>query len=504
MNLRLEEGARSSNECDIWSERSEQFELTSIEYTFDSPFPVPATPLASVRRTFLGTPRKTDSCKKNGWRTSVATLLARNEAKWSHRRRLRDILGAPTSAVIVAFGLRLAAIQALHTYRFAPDHDYYAFGTEMGRIARSIVLGHGFGSPLHGWTGPTAMVGPVYPYLIAGVFRLFGVYSIAAAWILLTLNSVFSALTCLTIAAIGRQAFGRRAGDWAAWVWAAFPFAIYWPVKWVWDTSLSTLLFSAAFLATLKVDATSRPLRWAGIGLLWGIVGLTNTTFLSIFPFAVAWLCVRLHRDGRAWIMPAGILAASCLLTLAPWVIRNHMVFGHWLLRSNLGLELAQGNLDGDEPRAWRSHPAFNDTEMEKYRRQGELAYMAQKQREVFHFLATHPQTFARLSLKKAAYFWTGTSDLRRVFRFPELLYSLPSLLAVVGVFLAVRRGNSAGPLFAATLLVFPLIYYVTHPDPRFRHLIEPEIVILATYTITRFSANTSDHTVTRAPSGNA
>jgi len=435
----------------------------------------------------------------------VATLIAGDGAKSSHGQRLRDILGAPAAAAMVGFGLRLAAIVALRTYRFEPDHDYYAFGTEMGRIARSIVWGHGFGSPLHGWTGPTAMVGPVYPYLIAGVFLLFGVYSIAAAWTLLTLNSVFSALTCLTIAAIGRQAFGRRAGDWAAWVWAAFPFAIYWPVKWVWDTSLSTLLFSAAFLATLRIDATSRPLRWAGVGLLWGIVGLTNTTFLSIFPFAVAWFCLRLHQGVRAWIVPAGIVTASCLLALAPWVIRNHMVFGHWLLRSNLGLELAQGNLEGaEEPRAWRSHPAFNDAEMEQYRREGELAYMAEKQQEVYRFITTHPQAFARLTLKKAAYFWTGTSEIRRVFRFPELLYSLPSLLAMVGVFLAIRDGNSTGVLFAATLIVFPLVYYVTHPDPRFRHLIEPEIVVLATYTITRFSPKTSADAAPRTPSGNA
>jgi 4-amino-4-deoxy-L-arabinose transferase-like glycosyltransferase len=401
--------------------------------------------------------------------------------------RLRPVLNSPTAAAVLALGLRLAAMNAIHTYRFAPDHDYYAFGTEMGRIARSIVWGRGFSSPLHGPTGPTAMVGPVYPYLIAGVFRLFGVYTIAAAWTMLALNSLFSALTCLTVAAIGHRAFGRKTGTWAAWIWAVFPFAIYWPIAWVWDTSLSTLLFSAAFLAMLRTDATSRIVRWAGVGLLWGIVVLANTTFLSIFPLAMAWLCVRLHRAGRPWIVPAGIVTLSCLMTLTPWLVRNHMVFGHWVLRSNLGLELAQGNAGGaGEPRAWRLHPAFNETEMEKYRRQGELAYMAEKQREVFHFIATNPQTFAQLTLKKVAYFWAGTSEIRRIVRFPELLYSLTSLLAAAGLFFAIGARNATAPLFAATLIVFPLIYYVTHPDPRFRHLIEPEILVLATYAITR------------------
>jgi len=59
-------------------------------------------------------------------------------------------------------------------------------------------------------TGPTAVVSPVYVYLLAGVFRLFGrtPASIVAA---LGLNSLFSALTCIPVFLLARRCFnGRR------------------------------------------------------------------------------------------------------------------------------------------------------------------------------------------------------------------------------------------------------------------------------------------------------
>src|SRR5215472_13445685 len=92
---------------------------------------------------------------------------------------------SPWTMVVAAFTLRAAVMVALRTYQYPAAQDHYLFGTEMGRVARSLVAGGGFGSPLHGNTGPTAMVGPVYPFIIAAAFKLFGVYSTAAAVVLL-------------------------------------------------------------------------------------------------------------------------------------------------------------------------------------------------------------------------------------------------------------------------------------------------------------------------------
>src|SRR5581483_9028198 len=102
----------------------------------------------------------------------------------------------PWFIVAVALLLRLLVITVGHTYRITPRRDYFQFGWEAGRIARSIATNQGFSSPTDLPTGPTAWEAPLYPYLLAGVFKLFGVYSRGSAWIILALNSVFSGLTC--------------------------------------------------------------------------------------------------------------------------------------------------------------------------------------------------------------------------------------------------------------------------------------------------------------------
>src|SRR5881628_2409883 len=86
--------------------------------------------------------------------------------------------------VLVAFLLRLAVITIGHTYRITPRRDHFQFGWEMGRLARSIAQGHGFSTPTDLDSGPSAWTAPVYPYILAGVFRIFGIYSAASAWII--------------------------------------------------------------------------------------------------------------------------------------------------------------------------------------------------------------------------------------------------------------------------------------------------------------------------------
>ena len=55
--------------------------------------------------------------------------------------------------VLAAFLIRLGVVAFLYPERLNPDRDHWRFAGETGRIARFIVQGHGFGSPLHADTG---------------------------------------------------------------------------------------------------------------------------------------------------------------------------------------------------------------------------------------------------------------------------------------------------------------------------------------------------------------
>src|SRR5262245_52048278 len=113
-----------------------------------------------------------------------------------------------------------------HTYKSSPGQEN--LGWETGSIAYSVATGQGFSSPFHGNTGPTAWVAPLYPYLVAGVFKVFGIYSSLSIWMLLALNSLFSALTCLTIYFIAVESLDERTALWSAWLWAVLPYSMYW------------------------------------------------------------------------------------------------------------------------------------------------------------------------------------------------------------------------------------------------------------------------------------
>ena len=81
---------------------------------------------------------------------------------------------SPWWIAAIAFLLRFAWIIIGHTYRIKPTDENFGFGWEMGRIAASIASGKGFANQFGPPTGPTAWEPPLYPYLTAAAFLLFG------------------------------------------------------------------------------------------------------------------------------------------------------------------------------------------------------------------------------------------------------------------------------------------------------------------------------------------
>jgi 4-amino-4-deoxy-L-arabinose transferase-like glycosyltransferase len=407
---------------------------------------------------------------------------------------LRRLLKPPTIIVVVALLFRLALILALDTYHFDPARDHYRFGREFGRVARSIASGQGFGSPFHGPSGPTAILPPVYPYVLAGVFRLFGIYSALSGFATLTLQSLSSALTCLVTFYIGEKSFSRTVGKAAAWVFAFNPFGIYISVEWVWETALSTLLVSLVFLETLYLQHSTRRRDWLAFGLLCALTALTNPAVIAALPFLGLWLW-RWLREQRAHPGPLiGTATLVFLLSATPWLGRNYLVFHQVIpFRSNFGLELRLGNYpDGMGTRALAMHPSQNNRELEKYRRMGEIAYIAEKKREAIQFIARHPRTFLKLTVLRFLMWWTGeewkihgTSRLAPWGTAGQIFgFGMESALAFMGLALAARTGNRHALLYAIFLVCYPLAYYVTFPELRFRHPLEPIMTVLCVYAL--------------------
>jgi 4-amino-4-deoxy-L-arabinose transferase-like glycosyltransferase len=391
--------------------------------------------------------------------------------------------------VLIAFLLRLAVITVGHTYRITPRRDHFQFGWEMGRIARSIAEGQGFSSPTDLPTGPSAWAPPLYPYILAGVFKLFGVYSALSAWVILAFNSIFAALTCLTLYRIAERIYGPAVARATAWTWAIFPYAIYWPVRVVWETSLTTFWLSLALLLTLRMaDETPRLRMWILFGLLWGVIALTNTAIVSMFPFCLLWLLYHLPRRGRQ-SLGAALCVLTAALVVSPWLLRNYEVFGKFIfVRDNLPLEMYEANNDQSAGLWTRNeHPGNNPEAMRKFQELGEIGFMAEKKQEVRQFIREHPARFLLFTAERAVYFWIAPPQATIIAGYDLMIsrhtnFLLGAVLAFAGLWLTIRNRKRGAFLLACFLLLYPLPYYLVMPFVRYKHPIEPEMIMLIVY----------------------
>lgn len=392
----------------------------------------------------------------------------------------------------VSLLLRLAVILVGHTYRFKAGDGGFSFGFEMGRIGRAIALGRGFADPFNGQTGPTAWEPPLYPYLIAGIFRLTGVYTQASAFILLALNSIFSSLNCIPIFLIARRCFSEKVAVWSAWMWALLPWIMFWCTRWVWETSLAALLLTLIFWLTLRMEDLRGVSPWIAFGVLWGVAGLTNTSLLAFLPASGLWALYR--QRSRVAVIGAALAAVFFAATIAPWMVRNYEVFGKVIfIRANFGAEVRLGN-GPDANGTWMSyvHPSKNIVEFHRYQQLGEIAYVAERKREAISFISHDWPRFARLSVKRFVYYWNGlpkTSTSPYLAPFANSLFLASSVLAFWGLGRALRKRQTGAWLFLWLVLTYPTIYYFVFPHPRYRHPIEPELLILIVYLLSEARA---------------
>ena len=398
----------------------------------------------------------------------------------------------------LSFLLQVAAIGALHQYRTRQGDDHFEFGWEMGRVGRSIAEGHGFSSPYEGNTGPTAWEPPLYPYLIGGVFKVFGIYTSASAWVLLGINSLFATLTCLPIFLIARRTFGERIAVWSAYTWALNPYIWYWSIHWIWDTTFTPLVLTCVFLLALELQEWSGLRGWALFGALYGVGALANPTMLAFLPFCGLWIWRQRYRRGLPSIGGVALSSVVFFLVLSPWVIRNYEVFGRFVfLRDDFGLQVRLGNgPHADGMLMAYLQPNLNHLELEKFQQMGELAYGESCKKVAFAWIREHPARFAVVSLKRFFYYWNGvpkpTNSLAPV-DFRNSAFLATSVLALWGLGRALRQKRPGAWLYAGLVLTYPTVYYFVFPHARYRHPIEPELFILIVFLLSEVQARGTD-----------
>ena len=401
--------------------------------------------------------------------------------------------------MLVALVLRLNYMWQFQSIHPRQGVSVIPFLFESGNIAHSLATGHGFSSPFRVDTGPTAWMTPLFPLLLAGIFRIFGVYTFHAWAAMVLLNISCCTLACIPIYFAARRIGGIALAAGSAWLWAIFPNAILMPVESMWDACISALLVATILWATLALERaeSKRPRNWCVYGLLWGVALMFNATLAALFPFLAGWLAYRAQQQNRAWLRNAAAAVAIIILCCVPWTVRNYRVFHQFVpLRSVLGLQLWLGNNDQTQD-IFRGdlHPIYNTPEREKYIAQGEIAYMQQKKQEAIEYMLSHPTREAHLILYRAISIWSGgtpypledfigTPSLR--FRTVLAFNLVATLGTLCGIIILFRERSPFAIPIAAFPVIYPWAYYLTLALPRYRLPVDPIVVLLLAISMQR------------------
>lgn len=405
---------------------------------------------------------------------------------------LQRLVSSVTLIATVALAVRFAVLWWTW-HRAAPAVPNEPYGYELGCVAKSIASGKGFSSPLPFFdTGPTAWLSPVFPYVVAGIFKIWGIYSVKSHVTIQIFNCVCSALTIFPIYAIAKRSFGASVAAGASWLWVVLPDATHVPIADLWETSLAALFFALLFWATLAMRGERSTAKWAGYGALWAVGGLINTSLIAVLPFFLVWLAWEERKEGVAWQRPAAAATLVFALGLAPWMVRNYDALGKFVpVRSNFGLEFWLGNNpQALDVNAFELHPFVNRAEAEDYRHMGEVAYMRAKQHAALAFIHANPGTTAYFVLRRIGSYWFAVSDRVDTVLVGGSLYlkayfflnALITLLAWLGVTVGPPGRSPYRAPYLFVLFAYPLVFYVTHPLVRYRFPMEPIFTVLAVY----------------------
>ncbi len=372
-------------------------------------------------------------------------------------------------------------------------------------IARHLSAGEGYVSD-------SFRANPVLPAFVSVVFRLCGpslLYPRIG-------QAVLGSLTCVLIGRIGRRAGGERAGLVAGLLSALYPAHVYLSGVFYVDVVL-TFLSAVLVLFLMRAGTHGRLGDVVGAGVALGLVALTRALYLAFLPVpCVLWLWAGRRQPLQA-IVRCALFVAFTLLTIVPWTLRNHAVYGRVVpVSTGFGTKLWEGNnpaargdaddrdlrwtrgdwnarlasLPAAEQEALRLRYAQVTRDVQARRERGDDDYLAMDPVLLpiaLEYMRANPgHTAWRYGQKLLTLYspftrtWTENPDASVRNQWLAALTFYPLLaLAVIGAAMGIRRRAPLGPV-VALIATISLTYAILNTCTRFRLPLDPFFAVLA------------------------
>lgn len=248
------------------------------------------------------------------------------------KKQRQFVFWASLGVFAIAFAARAVYIGQIEQIGFfdQPVSD----GAIFDRRAHEIAAGDWLGSP-------DFVHAPLYAYMLGMIELAFGHDLRLVRFV----QAALGAMSCVMIMLSCRRFFDSSVALTAGIMLAFYPPAIFFDGL-IQKTSLATFLSTILiWLLATRGDRSSRT-GWIATGLVLGLLGLTRQNALALAPLLLVWQWsvdrkkLRVRRLADSGLLVAGLAAA-----LVPWVVRNRIVTGDFVLTTpNLGQNFAMGN----------------------------------------------------------------------------------------------------------------------------------------------------------------
>jgi 4-amino-4-deoxy-L-arabinose transferase-like glycosyltransferase len=196
--------------------------------------------------------------------------------------------------------------------------------------AESIASGQGYA--VNGI--PTAYWPVGYPGFLGLIFRVFGPSVILAKLINIAFYMASIVLTYILSVEILKVESASR---------IALGILCFYPNHIAYSSFLATeMYFIFLFLlgAVLFIRASGRVGFLILAGLSWGLATLTKPQFI----FLPLIFLIVFSNNVKTFVKSTAVIFLALLACITPWMVRNHTVFGKYMLSTNGGIVLMQGN----------------------------------------------------------------------------------------------------------------------------------------------------------------
>jgi len=369
--------------------------------------------------------------------------------------------------------LLVAAALVLGVYDFLGVGGFgFGHGFEMAAVAQSLAEHGMYANPFQpAMTGPTALVPPLFPFLLAGLIR-----------ILRQPTLIVIAAVCLNIAT---DAF-------IAWLLPRLSVAFYGTYKpgigaavlWLfsmrlmpqWDLSLTIAGLLSFCLISRTAVMRGRMALTAGAGLLGGMVLLANPATVSVIALWMVFLFVAYRPGWPQALRQTAAMSLVAILCLAPWLVRNYRTWHAIVLRTSFGITLYSSNNDCASSSLLKErrsgcfqamHPVDSAPEAAILRQMGEVPYDRLRKGEAIAWIRSHPARFAQLTASRFVEFWFP--DPNAYWLRCYVIWAI-TLLSLPGIVLMLRHGQRIAFFILGVWLIYPPVYYVMVSIDRYRY----------------------------------